>query len=79
MRVPAGGWRVAYNLSERWVKNNRDPENIVYEYIYYLVTYQLTAFDRKGINPLLVNTRSYSTMTLSIYWLWLLRIKLSIE
>lgn len=45
MRVSSGGWKVVYNLSERWVKNNRDPENIVYEYIYYCMAYQLTAFD----------------------------------
>ncbi|KAI9807092.1 MAG: hypothetical protein M1825_005809 [Sarcosagium campestre] len=31
LRVPSGGWKVIYNLSQRWVKNNRDPENIVYK------------------------------------------------
>jgi hypothetical protein len=29
-RVPSGGWRLIYNLSQRWVKNNRDPENTVF-------------------------------------------------
>lgn len=33
-----------YNLSERWVKNNRDPENIVYECDCYIVEYPLTIF-----------------------------------
>ena len=29
-RVPGGGWRAIYNLSQIWVKNNRDPENVVF-------------------------------------------------
>lgn len=29
-RVPGGGWRAIYNISQRWVKNNRDPENVVF-------------------------------------------------
>jgi Protein of unknown function (DUF3435) len=29
-RVAAGGWRLIYNIKQRWVKNNRDPENIVF-------------------------------------------------
>lgn len=29
-RVPGGGWRVIYNISQRWVKNNRDLDNIVF-------------------------------------------------
>jgi Protein of unknown function (DUF3435) len=28
-RLPSGGWRLIYNVSQRWVKNNRNPENIV--------------------------------------------------
>ena len=31
-RIPSGGWKVIYRLDQRWVKNNRDPENIVYEF-----------------------------------------------
>jgi hypothetical protein len=23
-------WKLAYKLNQRWIKNNRDPENIVY-------------------------------------------------
>lgn len=29
-RMPGGGWRAIYNISQKWVKNNRDPENIVF-------------------------------------------------
>ena len=29
-RVPEGGWRPIYNVKQRWVKNNRDPESIVF-------------------------------------------------
>ncbi|KAL8706139.1 MAG: hypothetical protein Q9201_000774 [Fulgogasparrea decipioides] len=29
-RIPDSGWKVMYRLDQRWVKNNRDPENIVY-------------------------------------------------
>ena len=29
-RIPSGGWKVIYRVDQRWVKNNRDPENIVY-------------------------------------------------
>ena len=29
-RVPRGGWRLIYYIKQRWVKNNRDPENIVF-------------------------------------------------
>ena len=29
-RVPQGGWRLIYNIKQRWVKNNRDPENVVF-------------------------------------------------
>jgi hypothetical protein len=25
-----GSWELIYKLDQRWVKNNRDPENIVY-------------------------------------------------
>jgi hypothetical protein len=28
--VPGGSWRLIYNIKQRWVKNNRDPENIVF-------------------------------------------------
>jgi hypothetical protein len=29
-QVPSSGWRlIIYNISQRWVKNNRDPENVV--------------------------------------------------
>lgn len=47
-RVLDGGWQVIYNLSERWVKDDRDPENVVYESICYTVEHQLTtgALDR---------------------------------
>ena len=31
MRVLNDDWKVIYNLNERWMKNNRDSENIVYE------------------------------------------------
>jgi Protein of unknown function (DUF3435) len=27
--VPSGGWRLIYNFSQRWAKNNHDPENRV--------------------------------------------------
>lgn len=26
-RVDPGGWRLIYQIKQRWVKNNRDPEN----------------------------------------------------
>jgi hypothetical protein len=29
-RIPSGGWKVIYRIDQRWVKNNRDPENTVY-------------------------------------------------
>lgn len=29
-RVSSRQWRVIYNVNQRWVKNNRDPENIVF-------------------------------------------------
>lgn len=29
-RVQGGGWRFIFRLDQRWVKNNRDPENIVF-------------------------------------------------
>jgi Protein of unknown function (DUF3435) len=29
-RVPGGGWRAIYNISQRWVKNNRDPKSVVF-------------------------------------------------
>jgi hypothetical protein len=29
-RVPNDGYRLKYNIMQRWVKNNRDPENIVF-------------------------------------------------
>ncbi|KAI9767334.1 MAG: hypothetical protein M1840_005743 [Geoglossum simile] len=29
LRVP-NGWKVIYQINQRWVKNNRDPENITY-------------------------------------------------
>jgi hypothetical protein len=29
-RAPGGGWRLIYNIKQRWAKNNRDPENIVF-------------------------------------------------
>ena len=29
-RVLGGGWRSIYNISQRWVKNNRDSENVVF-------------------------------------------------
>lgn len=28
-RIPSGGWKVIYRIDQRWVKNNRDPENTV--------------------------------------------------
>lgn len=28
VRVPEGGWKVIYNIAQRWVKNNRDPDNV---------------------------------------------------
>ncbi|MCJ1359649.1 MAG: hypothetical protein MMC33_009651, partial [Icmadophila ericetorum] len=30
VRIPSGGWKVIYWINQRWVKNNRDPENTVY-------------------------------------------------
>jgi hypothetical protein len=29
-RVSSGGWRLIYDIDQRWVKNNRDLENIVF-------------------------------------------------
>lgn len=29
-RVVGRSWRLIYRLDQRWVKNNRDPENVVY-------------------------------------------------
>lgn len=29
-RVVGRSWRLIYKLDQRWVKNNRDPENVVY-------------------------------------------------
>jgi hypothetical protein len=29
-RVDTGGWRLIYQVKQRWVKNNRDPKNIQY-------------------------------------------------
>ena len=29
-RVEGRSWRLIYRLDQRWVKNNRDPENVVY-------------------------------------------------
>ena len=29
-RTPVGRWRLIYRIDQRWVKNNRDPENIVF-------------------------------------------------
>jgi hypothetical protein len=31
--VSGGGWRAIYNISQRWVKNNRNPENIVFNIV----------------------------------------------
>ena len=30
-RAPDRPWRLIYRIDQRWVKNNRDPENIWYE------------------------------------------------
>lgn len=30
IRILSGGWKVIYRVDQRWVKNNRDPENTVY-------------------------------------------------
>ncbi len=30
MRIPEGGWKPIYRVDQRWVKNNRDPENTTY-------------------------------------------------
>ena len=32
-RHPGGGWTLIYKIDQRWVKNNRDPENIWYEFL----------------------------------------------
>lgn len=29
-RTPIGRWRLIYRIDQRWVKNNRDPENVVF-------------------------------------------------
>ena len=29
-RAHEDGWRLIYNIKQRWMKNNRDPENIVF-------------------------------------------------
>ena len=29
-RTPVGRWKLIYRIDQRWVKNNRDPENIVF-------------------------------------------------
>ena len=29
-RITTDGWRLIYNIKQRWVKNNRDPENVVF-------------------------------------------------
>jgi hypothetical protein len=29
-RAARGGWKLIYNIKQRWVKNNRDPENIMF-------------------------------------------------
>jgi hypothetical protein len=29
-RAAQGGWKLIYNIKQRWVKNNRDPENVVF-------------------------------------------------
>ncbi|KAL2037204.1 hypothetical protein N7G274_010067 [Stereocaulon virgatum] len=30
LRIPSGGWKAIYRIDQRWVKNNRDPENVVF-------------------------------------------------
>ncbi len=36
-RMPGGSSKVIYRVDQRWVKNNRDPEYIVYCLLYFFV------------------------------------------
>lgn len=66
-RAPGGGWAVIYNLSQRWVKNNRDPENIVYITICICDVPADDYSTLKGMNALPVNTNGSCTMIPNIY------------
>ena len=37
-RIPGGSWKVIYRVDQRFVKNNRDPENTVYGLLYLFVS-----------------------------------------
>ena len=35
-RVEGRSWRLIYRLDQRWVKNKRDPENVVYVFPFHV-------------------------------------------
>ena len=64
-----------YQINQHWVKNNWDSENTVYNSLYlFSCTWTNDDFS-SDIMHQSVNKASYSTITLNIFWLWLLQTK----